>query len=346
MSQRALLNTFTDWQQAGQPLALVTVVATEGSTYSKAGRHLIIRMSGEHAGLVSGGCLEGDLAEHAREVMSEGGSRLLTYDMRDDADALWGMGVGCNGLIEVLLQKLDAENQWAPFTALADALSNREPRGITMVIESEAEDIPAGSLCVRDQSGEIIAGTALPPLPEQLPAKVRDGAVTLIHWQTHPWPRLLILGAGPDAEPVCSMAGELGWQISVADHRPALLEAGDFAAADERLVVEAAQLASTIDLDAFSACLVMSHHLDTDSTYMQQLAAHFIQRPGRYLGVLGPAARREKILSTIQNPPPGFAEWLRGPVGLDIGADSPEGIALSVLSEIQACDAGRPGGTI
>ncbi len=111
-------------------------------------------------------------------------------------------------------------------------------------------------------------------------------------------------------------------------------------------VIEPAQLAAAIDLDAFSACLVMSHHLETDCAYTQQLAAHFPQRSGRYLGVLGPAARREKILSTIENPPAGFAEWLRGPVGLDIGADSPEGIALSVLSEIQACDAGRSGGAI
>jgi xanthine dehydrogenase accessory factor len=345
MSQRFLINRFNEWRHAGEPLALVTVIATQGSTYSKAGRHLLIRSTGEHAGLVSGGCLEGDLAEHAHNVMQTGTSTLLTYDMRDDADEIWGMGVGCNGLIEVLVQKLAPEENWAPFDALAQAMTRPESCIASLVTQSTDQAIPVGRTCLRDCDGQLMAGDDL-PAPDAVPQLSNTEHCSILHWQINPWPRLLLLGAGADAEPVCDMAMNLGWEVVVADHRAALLKTNDFSRADQSLLVEPEKLAQTLSLKDFSACVVMSHHLETDRCYLQQLADNFPLPTGTYAGVLGPAARREKLLANLRTPSTEFVQLLRGPVGLDIGADSPESIALSLLSEIQAVHAQRQGGSI
>jgi len=115
MSVRRIINTFHDWQQGGEPIVLATVYDTEGSTYSKPGQRILIRGDADYQGLVSGGCLEGDLAERARAVMESGEPVAVTYDMRDEADDLFGLGVGCNGLIRVFMQRLTHEAGYEPF---------------------------------------------------------------------------------------------------------------------------------------------------------------------------------------------------------------------------------------
>ncbi len=347
MSNRAIVRQFANWQAAGESLALVTVVATEGSTYSKAGRHILIRPGGEYAGLVSGGCLEGDLAQHAEAVIETGEPKLLTYDMRDEADEIWGMGVGCNGLIQVLLQRLEPAHDWKPFGILAEAMASSSPHVATLITHSQDATIPVGTLRLRDQAGSMIEGPAYPAPPKQLPALLEhDNGTLALHWQINPWPRLLLLGAGPDAEPVCALALAQGWEVCVADHRSTLLASAGFEQADRRCLLEPQHLADELDLAAFSAVVVMSHHLETDRHYLQQLADHMPLDKAHYLGALGPAARRGKLLAGLDNPPAGFANFLHGPVGLDIGADSPESIALALISEIQAVIAGCGGGPL
>ena len=318
---------------------LATVVETAGSTYSKAGRHLLMNADGSHAGLISGGCLEGDLAEHARQVLTSGEPKVITYDMRDDADDLWGIGLGCNGLMRLLLQRIDAEHYWQPFTNIVMALANPAPQNLDLVISSTHPELAAGS-CRVNLSGKN------PNWPTDSPATYTEdscitqhtspqGELEILHWRTQPWVRLLVLGAAPDALPVVQLARELGWEITLADHRAHYLQACDFSAADNVVLVDPAAIGTDISLTDFNAVVVMSHHLETDRKYLQQLS----DCDASYIGLLGPAARKQKLLDDldVQNTVgEGLAKRLHGPVGLDIGTDSPETIALSLLSEIQA----------
>lgn len=343
MSSRFLVEQFNEWRKAGIDLALATVIHTEGSTYSKAGRQILIRANGQHAGLVSGGCLEGDLAEHARKVIESGQAQSVTYDMRNEADDLWGIGLGCNGLMQILLQPLSKANQWQPFAGIADALSCRTASIALLVLTTESDALSTGDFFLsnngRDWSGARPAPADLPAadeLPTALPATIQlpldDGRCSALIWRLKPWTRLLVLGAGPDALPVVNIASALGWEITLADHRPDYFTARDFSGADAIAVVHPDKLSDELDLADYSAVIVMSHHFETDRVYLQQLAA--FDHP--YAGVLGPAARKTKLLNELKLGETRFGRRLSGPVGLDIGADNPETIALALLGEIQS----------
>lgn len=325
-------------------MVLATVYETLGSTYSKAGHRILIAANGDYQGLVSGGCLEGDLADRARAVLDDGAPSLVTYDMRDDADELWGLGVGCNGLIRVFLQPLSADTGYEPFASIASSSLSTRASSVGLVIASEDPLLPAGATLIWDGGAvsewrlgargadRLTPGCAAvhgQPGPRY---ERGDDGLEVLYSPLQPIPRLLVLGAGLDAVPLVKFAAGLGWQVTVADHRPAYLEHGDLSAAVHCRLIQPAELARTFDLGEFSAIVVMSHHLLTDQAYLAQLAAAKVP----YLGVLGPRARRERLLDALGESGAALRSRLKGPVGLDIGADSPESIALSVLAEIHA----------
>jgi xanthine dehydrogenase accessory factor len=344
MSNRALIDTFNTWRQEGQPFALATVTETAGSTYSKAGRHLLIKANGEHAGLLSGGCLEGDLADHARDVIHNGVACLISYDMRDDADDLWGIGLGCNGMMHILLQRLDAGSNWQPFHALAAAMAGQQRRTAALVIASDSSIAPLGASAIADRSGQLLQQHDWSEeiefvVPDSLPAIIPNaslaGHTSVLYWAIEPWPRLLLLGAGPDAVPIVNTARLLGWEVTVADHRPHYIDSSGFENADIKKLIAPVTVAAELPLEQYDAIVVLSHHLETDRIYLQQLAAIPAQNAPDYLGILGPAARKQKLLDDLDGDTTILAGLLRGPVGLDLGASNPETIALSLISEIQ-----------
>jgi len=345
MSIKSIIDTFEQWKTDEQPLVLVTVYATEGSTYSKTGHRILIAGNGDYQGLVSGGCLEGDLAEHARGVLETGNSRTVTYDLRDEADEIWGMRIGCNGVIKVLLQRLAADTGYEPFQTIAERHLHQQLAICATIIESENPDLPRGASLIdweKDYSASQIPDALLNSLREQCAARISasapelveeeigSGQCTILYAPIPLIPRLLVLGAGPDAVPLVNMAIEIGWQVTVADHRAAYLEEPAFRHAHEIACIDPKQLDKTKNLDDFSAVVVMSHHLETDRTYLNQLAGSNLA----YIGVLGPKARRDRLISELDQDKQQLAERLKGPVGLGIGADSPESIALSILAEI------------
>jgi xanthine dehydrogenase accessory factor len=344
MSTRSIIDAFDRWQKNRQPLVMATVYVTEGSTYSKAGHRILIAASGDYQGLVSGGCLEGDLAEHATSVIENGKSRTITYDLRDDADDLWGMGVGCNGVIKILLQRLDIETGYEPFQSIANCHLHSKPAICATIIECADNEIRLGATlidwgndyrswgipgahrtAIRRQCASIL-GTGKPRLVQH---DTQDWSLTVLYAPIKPLPRLLILGAGPDAAPLIRMAEEIGWLVTVVDHRPTYLEADIFGSA-RRIVAEPERLKTVTDLSKFSAAVVMSHHLATDRIYLDQLAQSHIA----FLGLLGPRERRDRLISELGNAGKSLRKKLVGPVGIDIGADSPESIALSILAQI------------
>jgi xanthine/CO dehydrogenase XdhC/CoxF family maturation factor len=343
MGARHLLQSFHAWRAAAQPLVLATVYETAGSTYSKAGHRILLAANGDYRGLVSGGCLEGDLAERARAVVATAQAVAVTYDLRDSADDLWGLGVGCNGLLRVFLQPLLPKNDYQPFAAIAECLAGTRAAGVVTVIESDRPGLAAGATAVVAGSDERVFGADAPDaalLRAAGRAAMRSGTARLatehgcrmLYAPLHAIPRLLVLGGGLDAIPLVGMAAELGWLVTVADHRPGHLARGGFERAERSVLVEPGKLAASLSLRDFDAIVVMSHHLATDRKYLAELAPVAT----RYLGVLGPRARRDRLLAELADAAPALRDRLKGPVGLDIGADSPESIALSILAELQS----------
>jgi xanthine/CO dehydrogenase XdhC/CoxF family maturation factor len=344
MSSRRIVQTFELWRQSGEPIVLATVYETLGSTYSKAGHRILIAANGDYQGLVSGGCLEGDLAERARRVVAERRAAAVRYDLRDEADDLWGLGIGCNGLIGVFLQPLFAAEGYEPFASIAGHMLAGHGAAIATVIEAGTDGPVPGATLVQAGGASRAWGidaAAIDRFEIGCEAALRTGSASfrrdesgagVLYAPLKRVPRLLLLGAGLDAIPVVNLAHEMGWIVTVADHRPAYTQRAGFERAHEVRMVEPRTLRETLDLDAFDAIVVMSHHLATDQAYLEQI----VDSRSLYIGVLGPPARKRKLLDALGDRAGSLRTRLKGPVGLDIGADSPESIALSIVAELHA----------
>lgn len=336
-------------------LVLATVVATEGSTYRKPGAMLLSNASGAFAGLISGGCLEGDLVAQARDVLDTGEPRRLSYDLKDDDDLVLGLGLGCGGAVHLLLQRLVPENDFAPLGPLFQRLDAGHRCQLGLVVEGEG----LGEAAILDEGGDAWGSPKLqealakapPPRPGRAgrarrvilgktgsAASPKAQNAVLLVVDVQPTPRVLVCGAGLDALPLVAQVLALGWRCTVADHRPASLAADRVPAGAETVCARPEKLGQVVDLKAHDAAVVMTHHVEHDAAYLAQLA----DRPPAYLGVLGPRARRDQLLETIGRP----ELPVRGPVGLDLGAELPEAIALAVMAEIHAVLAGRDAGSL
>jgi xanthine dehydrogenase accessory factor len=341
MSLHRLLPLFDRSRESGAPLVLATVIHTSGSTYAKPGAQMLIASDGEYAGLLSGGCLEGDLREHAREVLATGMARIIRYDLRSTTDQLFGLGAGCEGAMDILLTRHGAADGWQPLALMAnDSRAGRECR-VAFVTATAAAGVCLGASFPVD--------SPLPAFPElqRFAAGAQPNALTQVsHLGVElfvavaaPPPRILLLGGGPDARPVAQLAAFLGWHITVFDHRPLYLAPERFPPAATLIDGRAAELAATTRLADHAAAIVMSHHLESDLHYLRALALSAVP----YVGLLGPAGRREKLLADLGADAAALRARLRAPVGLDIGGRAPESIALSIIAEVHAALAGRTG---
>jgi len=316
-----------------QALVLATVTATQGSSYRKPGAMMLVRENHEFAGLISGGCLEGDLVEHASAVFADGQPRNVTYDLSSDDDAILGLGLGCGGVVHLLLQRLERHDGFGFLPALFESMERRSACVLALV-RQPGEEWPLGSWALVNSEGHLSGSLRLG----------QDMAAQLDHWETpgryryggaadevllvriDPSPRVLICGAGPDAVPVAQQVDALGWECLVVDHRPAYARPGRFPASAQVMNIQPAQLQQSTDLNEINAAIVMSHNLQHDATYLGQLADRGIS----YLGLLGPRARREQLQQDL-----GIEDsFIQGPAGFDIGAELPESIALSIMAEI------------
>jgi xanthine dehydrogenase accessory factor len=337
MSLHRLLPLYHRARAAGEPLVLCTVIQTGGSTYAKPGAQMLIADDGEYAGLLSGGCLEGDLREHAREVATNGHARIVSYDLRSSTDQLFGLGAGCEGAMDILLSRVSAAEGWEPLATMAASWQAGIRCRLGLVTRSQAADPPAGRALVAGSIPEPLRG----PL-ERADANCLlcvDSQLEVFVADLPPPPHLLLAGGGPDARPVATLARFLGWEVTVADHRAAYLAPQRFPA-DVRLIeLRASELGRRLALATYSAAIVMSHHLESDLHYLRALAHSQVG----YVGLLGPAARRERLLADLGPDATRLRGRLRAPVGLDIGGRSPESIALSIVGEVHAALAGRAG---
>ncbi|MGH8284842.1 MAG: XdhC family protein [Steroidobacteraceae bacterium] len=340
-----LLRLFEDERAAQRPAVLAVVTQTAGSTYSKPGGLMLIAADGRFAGLLSGGCVEGDLREHARAVIESGVPRTVSYDMRGPDDLLFGLGAGCEGAMDIFLQPIGPATGWKPLAFFADCAARGRSAAVAFIVESRTTEWPVGSMVQSD-------GTAARDVP-MLVAATRDASASrragwfedaelgiraFVAVLSLP-PRVLLLGGGPDAEPVTELASFLGWKTTVVDHRAAYANAERFPRAERVLCVHPDDARGVLALEEFDAAIVMSHHLTSDLGWLRLLAA----APIPYVGLLGPAARRERLLADLGADAASLRARLRAPIGLDLGGRSPESIALSIVAEIHAVLEGRAG---
>jgi xanthine dehydrogenase accessory factor len=335
---------------AGRPLVAAIVLATDGSTYRKPGAQMLFSASGERIGLLSGGCLEADLRERALRLLAPGAParlEIVSYDSRGSDDPVWGLGLGCEGLMRILLLRVDATTGYEPLAFCAACEARRVAGSYAVALRDAGPGAHAGKVwhsgmeaasrtdrAALEACGDRLRERGAGVL--QLPA---DAGLELFTAAIEPAPALLVCGAGPDAEPVVAWGAQLGWHVTVVDHRAAYIAPERFARARAVLEVDAARLGEALPLADFAAAVVMSHHLTADGQYLAALARSTV----RYVGLLGPAARRERLIAELGPAAQALHQRLRAPVGLDLGGRTPETIALSIVAEIQAFLEGRRG---
>jgi xanthine/CO dehydrogenase XdhC/CoxF family maturation factor len=334
------LPLFERERAAGNPVVVGLLVHTAGSTYRKPGALMLIAANGDYSGLLSGGCLEGDLRQHAMAVISSGEPRLVSYDMRGEDDLIWGLGLGCEGAMRILLLRVGPDLDWQPLTHLARCLATYTPTAAGIVVESSIPELRAGTLALPGASvPRTLSSEALAVVLERVAS---SGRAEWLEGPGSAWrlfvlpltlpPRLLLLGAGPDAAPVVDFAARLNWKVTVVDHRQAYARADHFPSAERVVLARPDELHTLANLAHYSAAVVMSHHLPSDLAYLRSLAP----TPIPYIGLLGPAVRRERLLADLGAQADQVRPRLHAPVGLALGGRAPESIALAIVAEIHA----------
>ena len=311
---------------------LGTVYKTERSSYRKAGAMMLFNGWGQQFGLLSGGCLESGIQRHASRVMQRGRSQLVCYDSTDEADLSFQLGIGCGGVVHILLQPVSRENNYLSLSALLESLERRESGSFQQLVAEDGET--AAHFSITDQQAQSIDISDHKKQSLLVETSQSGRAETWLVTRVEPEPHLLIVGGGPDAIPVVNMAEQLGWETTVWDPRPANARPEYFASATRILKCTAEGLGRFAQEHRVNAAVLMSHNvqLDAEALKILQTSDNDIQ----YMGLLGPSSRREKVISEAGLNNNGLSVPLSGPAGLDIGGELPESIALSILSECHA----------
>ena len=342
----AILDRLSKLIAGGHSAALATVVRISGSAYRRPGAKLLVEEDGAMQGGVSGGCLENDVRALALEVLRGGKSRMLHYDTGSDEETLWGLGLGCEGAVDVYLQPVDGSWFAGAGTQMRELAAAGVPFAPITIVRGPFE----GKTLLLAR-GSLIGSSGAPQLDRELAQRVGpllegDGDSTLLEMGDdavfvdvlRPPPRLFIFGAGDDARPLAAIAADAGFEVTVVDHRPAYLNAERFPP-PLRLSLRrpsdgVAGLPLTITRRNFA--VVQTHALAHDRDWLRALAG----QPLTYLGLLGPRTRKEQVIRTLS----WESQELFAPIGLDIGADGPEQVAISIVAELLAVNARRPGG--
>ncbi len=352
--QLAIVNAYESAKMNQVRVALATVVHVIGSAYRRPGARMLITETGELTGAISGGCLEGDALRKAQSVIFQQKSMLVTYDTTDEDDQKFGIGLGCNGIIHVLIEPIDYQDELNPVLLLKEAISDREPSNIITVFSvknASSEQIGTRFLKKRSLSKMKTEG---------VPDKLQDEINSLLEENSFnsnqildlsesdsiflevlfPPIRLLLFGAGNDTIPVAKMAELVGIEVVLIDGRANQATTRRFPTVQEIKVAPAANALEGLEIDDRTVALLMTHNFDYELTLLQTLLTH--QLP--YVGILGPKKKSEKLKERLESMQ-FHLDWknVYAPVGLDIGAENSEEIALAALSEIKAVLAGKKG---
>jgi xanthine dehydrogenase accessory factor len=326
---------------AGHHSALATVVRISGSAYRRPGAKLLVDPAGTTSGGVSGGCLEADVREVALALLREGPPRLLHSDTGSDDATVWGLGLGCNGAVDVFVQPTLPDSEAIQRTR--SLLDGDLPFALSTIIAG----LPAlGDRLATDAAGRVTGTTRDRGLDRAIATLAalrlktletgidRHGSVEVFTEIFLPPPHLVICGAGDDSQPLAAYATDAGFRVSVIDHRPAYLATARFAPG-VRLIErrpEAGLQEVPTGPDAFY--VIKGHSLAIDREWLRQV----LRTEAPYIGLLGPRSRADALLEQLGQP---ASDRVFGPVGLDVAADGAEQIALSVVAELLTVRAAR-----
>ena len=357
-----LLDALDQAQHAGQETVVATVVKVEGSAYRRPGARMVIAQLGDATGTVSGGCLERDVSQKAWWLTANGKPALRTYSTGEDDDELeeaeLSFGLGCNGTVHILFERVQPHGASLVVDLLREVKASGRGAALATVIGGEDERhvalgervalMPDGNVHVQLRErwlGRLIADDLRAVYAAQRSAtRTYQGAAgdveVLLEYIPAPR-RLVIFGAGHDASPLVSMARVQGWHVTVVDARPHFARPSRFPDADRVLAAPLAALPALATWVADAAVVVMTHSLTQDRHWLGQV----LQSTPRYIGQLGPRSRTERLLDELreQHVDTPALNCLHYPVGLDLGGDTPDSVALSILSEINAVFNGRNG---
>ena len=349
---RAIVERYRQLVAGGVDAALATVVRVEGSSYRRPGARMLIPESGPATGSLSAGCLERDVGERAAAVIRTGRPTVVTYDTTTDDDIVWGLGLGCNGVVRVLIEPAAGERT-ADLVRFLAACSGGPRRGAAATVYDreggmEMPNAGVGARALLFPDGTISGDLDHPDVAGNLREAVatgasvdrryraRDGHLDVFVEVVEPRVPLVVFGAGHDALPVVALARMLGWHTTVVDTRARAASRERFAEADAVVLCRPDEVGEHVALTESTAAVLMTHNYLEDLEVLRTL----VTSPARYIGCLGPRRRTERLLGELGA---GVGGRLYGPVGLDIGAETPEEIALSVVAEIRAVLAGRDG---
>ena len=320
-----LFHLLTQWHGSRDVYEWVlgTVYKTEGPCYRKPGAMMWFNGRGQQLGMLSGGCLETDIQRHARQVMLSGKAITLCYDSSEDDDPSFHVASGCGGTVHILLQPISAQTQYLHLDSVFRTLSARS----TGLYYQRITDT-TGIVDSRFIETDVLSQYNAPQRPDLFEEDDAPWLATPIV----PEPHLLVVGGGVDARPLTLIAHELGWQVSVWDPRPTHARRENFLPADWILQGSALELFDFAISKSVDAAVLMTHNVQLDGKALQALQ----QVPLQYIALLGPTHRRLQVLTQAGLRESELTTPLAGPAGLDIGAELPEGIALSILAECHA----------
>jgi len=351
---------FDEAQKQNKQTALATVVHVQGSSYRRPGARMLVTEEGQLTGAISGGCLEGDALRKARQVMVRQKAKLVMYDTTDEDDAKLGVGLGCNGIIYILIEPIQAENQSNPIQLLKKYLSIRQK--IVLITLFSLQDLQGeqiGTCYYHNQTGDIAGSLANHQTAELLQPiityalqqsisgittiDIADNVQTAFVEVLQPAVQLVVIGAGNDVMPLLQMATILGWQGIVVDGRAPYATRARFPTAHQVIVAKPNEVLSYFETDKRTVFVLMTHNYNYDLAILRQLIS--IDVP--YIGALGPKKKMDRMLEELEDEGIYLTtkqqETIYGPVGLDMGAETAEEIALSIVAEITAVLTGKKG---
>ncbi len=341
---RKIIAAYDAWRQTGADMALATVVKVEESSYRRIGARMLVSSKGLFVGGISGGCLEGNALKKAQMAIHKKAVSKVVYDTLEEEDHQIGIGLGCNGRIEILFSPINLADTNNSIELLRQTIEADRPAILLKIIASTDRSLlGVNQLLVDDYQEASIGGINVLDLASAIDATLERKKPKVFHFENaagekiellseylRPETRLVIIGNNYDVNALIGVANELGWQVSVVGKKGKVLKS----IADKVEKIYDYSEASNIPIDEYTAVILMTHDYRRDL----QMLPFFIRKDLPYLGMLGPRKRFEKLNEELREKVhcddlKNIAH-IHGPVGLDIGAESPEEISLSIAAEI------------
>ncbi len=350
-----ILKAYSEAKKAGKKTALATVVKVEGSSYRQPGARMLVTEDGNLTGAISGGCLEGDALRKALLAIHQQQNKLITYNTTSENDSEVGLQLGCNGIVYILFEYINEEIINNPIQLLQQLETERKAAIIETIFSLKRNAPQIGTVLFYRQDSAIlhhndIAINTIPDVKKALENKTTllkkmqddDENEALIEC-IEPVIALVIAGAGNDVQPLVNMASLLGWETTIGDGRATHATIKRFPAAKQALVVKSEEFLDPVLIDDQTYFVLMTHDYKYDLNVLKLL----LKRDCKYIGILGPKSKLNRMLDDLNAEGISLSEeqldCIYGPVGLDIGAETSEEIALAIISEIKAFMSGKTG---